>query len=95
MKAAGSTPRSGKILCVDLDGTLLATDTLWETILALLRQSPLFILLLTYWVMRGKVFLKRQIARRVVLRNLSIGMRQWVHEFSVGAPPPSLGARVG
>ncbi len=24
-------------------------------------------------------------------RNLSIGMRQWVHEFSVGAPPWSLG----
>ena len=24
-------------------------------------------------------------------RNLSIGMRQWVDEFSVGAPPLSLG----
>jgi hypothetical protein len=46
MNAAGSTPRSGKILCVDLDGTLLSTDTLGETILALLRQSPLFILAL-------------------------------------------------
>jgi len=45
MNAAGSTPRSGKILCVDLDGTLLSTDTLGETILALLRQSPLFILI--------------------------------------------------
>ncbi len=28
-------------------------------------------------------------------RSLSIGMRQWGHEFSVEAPPPSLGVWVG
>ena len=28
-------------------------------------------------------------------RNLSIGMRQGVHEISVGTPPPALGSRVG
>jgi hypothetical protein len=28
-------------------------------------------------------------------RNLSIGVRQWGHEFSVAAPPPSLSALAG
>jgi len=81
MKAVASTQRSGKILCVDLDGTILATDTLWETILALLRQNPLFILLLPYWVMRGKVFLKRQIARRVVLDVAQLPVHSDVIEY--------------
>jgi 4-hydroxybenzoate polyprenyltransferase len=81
MNAADSTQRSGKILCVDLDGTLLATDTLWETILALLRQNPLFILLLPYWVMRGKVCLKRQIAQRVVLDVAQLPVHSDVIEY--------------
>ena len=30
-----------RMLCVDLDGTLLATDVLWESLLALLKSRPL------------------------------------------------------
>mgnify|MGYP000943009042 CR=1 FL=1 len=33
-------------LCVDLDGTLIKTDLLWESLLALLKQNPLSIVLL-------------------------------------------------
>ena len=34
------------LLCVDLDGTLVATDTLDECLLCLLRHRPLMLLLL-------------------------------------------------
>jgi len=54
-------------LCVDLDGTLVHTDLLYESTLALLRRNPLYLLLLPVWLLRGKAHLKREIARRVTL----------------------------
>lgn len=54
-------------LCVDLDGTLLRSDLLHESILALLRQNVLYALLLPVWLMRGKAHFKREIARRISL----------------------------
>ncbi|MGN6519003.1 MAG: UbiA family prenyltransferase [Dokdonella sp.] len=52
-------------MCVDLDGTLVHTDLLHESVLALLRRKPLHLLLLPLWLLRGKAHLKREIARRV------------------------------
>lgn len=54
-------------ICVDLDGTLLRSDLLYESLLALLAKSPLVALLLPFWLLRGKAHLKRQIASRVQL----------------------------
>ena len=54
-------------LYVDLDGTLIATDLLHESSLHLLRSAPLTALLIPGWLLRGKAFLKRQIAERVTL----------------------------
>jgi len=54
-------------LCVDLDGTLVRTDTLIESFFALLRKNFLFIFLVPMWLLRGKAYLKEQIARRVDL----------------------------
>lgn len=54
-------------LYVDLDGTLIATDLLHESSLQLLRGSPLAALRIPAWLLRGKAFLKRQIAERVTL----------------------------
>ncbi|MEO7326275.1 MAG: UbiA family prenyltransferase [Dokdonella sp.] len=53
-------------LCVDLDGTLVHTDLLYESALSLLRCNPLYLLLLPLWLLRGKAHLKREIARRAV-----------------------------
>ncbi|WP_428425448.1 UbiA family prenyltransferase [Methylibium sp.] len=50
---------------VDLDGTLIATDLLHESVLKLLRASPLDALRLPAWLMRGKAYMKQQIAQRV------------------------------
>lgn len=54
-------------LCVDLDGTLLDSDVLYESVLALLARNPLYLLLFPFWLLRGKAFLKRELARRVTL----------------------------
>lgn len=51
-------------LCVDLDGTLIHTDLLHESVLALLRRNPLYLLWLPLWLLRGKAHLKREVARR-------------------------------
>src|SRR5690606_37761055 len=53
--------------CVDLDGTLLKTDLLYESLLALLGRNPMYLFLLPLWLMRGKSVLKHEIARRVEL----------------------------
>ena len=54
-------------LCVDLDGTLMSSDTLYESIFALIKRSPFWIFLLPVWLMRGKSQLKAEVAARVDL----------------------------
>jgi len=54
-------------LVVDLDGTLIKTDSLAESFFALMRQNPLYLFLLPFWLLRGRAFLKRKISQRVVL----------------------------
>jgi apolipoprotein N-acyltransferase len=48
-----------------MDGTLIKTDLLWESLARLLRRNPFQLLPVLLWWMRGRAFLKRQLARRV------------------------------
>lgn len=52
-------------LCVDLDGTLIRSDMLLESLLILLKERPWMIFLLPGWVMGGKEHFKTNIAERV------------------------------
>lgn len=53
-------------LCVDLDGTLIKTDMLFETFLLLIKKNPFYLVFcLWWWVSGGKAYLKEQIANRV------------------------------
>lgn len=54
-------------LVVDLDGTLVRTDLLLESLGRLLRQEPVALLALPGWLLKGRANLKREIARRVEL----------------------------
>src|SRR5579883_1274797 len=54
-------------LCVDLDGTLIRTDVLWESLALLLKRNPLYLLALPFWLLRGRAFMKKQIAARTEL----------------------------
>lgn len=51
-------------LIVDLDGTLIHTDMLHETVLRTLRDNPLGIFRIPFWLSRGKAVLKRNLARQ-------------------------------
>jgi 4-hydroxybenzoate polyprenyltransferase len=52
-------------LCIDCDGTLLRTDLLHEATLLLLKQAPLSVFLLPFWLLKGKAYLKQKIAENV------------------------------
>lgn len=52
-------------LAVDLDGTLISADLLWEGIFQLLKKNPLFLFMLPVWLMDGKARLKAEIASRI------------------------------
>jgi 4-hydroxybenzoate polyprenyltransferase/phosphoserine phosphatase len=68
-------------LCVDLDGTLIAGDLLYESVLALLRQNFLFLFLLPLWLLRGRAHLKEQVANRVQLNAETLPYRSEVVAF--------------
>ena len=51
-------------LCIDLDGTLLKTDTLWESLVGLLLRNPLLVFSAVLWILRGKAVLKNEVAAR-------------------------------
>ena len=55
-------------LFVDLDGTLIKTDVLLESLLVLIKAEPWMIFLLPLWLLKGRAFLKAEIARRTDLR---------------------------
>ncbi|MDQ7996440.1 MAG: UbiA family prenyltransferase [Luteibacter sp.] len=65
--ATDNAAKMGIPLCVDLDGTLIRSDLLVESALALIAQHPLSIFSMLVWLLRGKAYLKQEIARRVQL----------------------------
>jgi apolipoprotein N-acyltransferase len=58
-------PENQVPLVVDLDGTLIKTDLLWESIARLLRRNPFALFAILFWWTRGRAFLKKQLAVRV------------------------------
>lgn len=54
-------------LFVDLDGTLVRTDMLWESMLDVARSNPRHLLQVPAWLREGKAVLKRRLAERAKL----------------------------
>jgi 4-hydroxybenzoate polyprenyltransferase len=67
-----SVPLSDLPVCIDLDGTLLKTDLLFESLARLLKQKPWLMLLVPFWCLQGKAVLKRSIARQVSIDVASL-----------------------
>jgi 4-hydroxybenzoate polyprenyltransferase len=63
----GSPATLAPALVIDLDGTLLRTDLLLESALALLARRPWLLFAFPAWLWRGRAHLKREIASRVEL----------------------------
>jgi len=51
-----------KVVAVDLDGSLVRSDTLSESIVALLKRNPLKIFPVLKWIMHGKAALKNYVS---------------------------------
>jgi 4-hydroxybenzoate polyprenyltransferase/phosphoserine phosphatase len=54
-------------LCVDLDGTLVKSDTLVDSVLVMARQRPAELLRIPGWIAQGKAAFKRQVTSAVEL----------------------------
>ncbi len=68
-------------LCVDLDGTLIATDLLWVSLCQVLRRAPWLILKMPFWWRRGRGYLKAELARRARLDYARLPYRGEVLAF--------------
>nr|WP_259295018.1 UbiA family prenyltransferase [Paraburkholderia sp. DHOC27] len=69
MKIDAGIPEDSDLLplCVDLDKTFTHTDLLFESFLVLVKKNPLYIFLCVAWRLKGKAWLKSQIAVRINL----------------------------
>lgn len=69
---------NNKPLIVDLDGTLIRTDILFESFFGLLKRNIFYIFLVPFWLLRGKAELKREIANRV---DIDVSVLPYHQEF--------------
>jgi 4-hydroxybenzoate polyprenyltransferase len=68
-------------LYVDLDGTLVASDTLWELLIEFLRERPWDLLRLPFWLLGGRARFKSRIAGGVQLQPEGLPYRPEVLEL--------------
>ena len=59
--------RAERPLCVDLDGTLVKSDTLADSLVVLARCHPTALLRAPFWAIKGKAHLKSQVGSLVTL----------------------------
>lgn len=72
------TEKSKPPLCVDCDDTLIATDLLYEAFFLMLKQYPAGLLLLPFWLFKGKAYLKQQLAEKVTFNWETLPYREEV-----------------
>ncbi|MCB1865580.1 MAG: UbiA family prenyltransferase [Chromatiales bacterium] len=68
-------------LCVDMDGTLVQTDLLYEALFSLLKSSPSSLFALPAWLYGGKAALKHEIAARVEIDYTTLPYQQEFLEY--------------
>ncbi len=66
---------------MDLDGTLIKSDLLFESFLLLVRRNPWNAVLALGWLLRGRAYLKRQIASRVELDACALPYNEALLEY--------------
>ena len=81
MKIDSAKADVARPLCVDLDGSLLATDVLWESLVLLAKTKPLKLFALPVWLTKGKAYFKRQVALNVDLNVDFLPVRADVMSF--------------
>jgi len=70
-------------LCVDLDGTLLHGDMLWECIVSLFREQPLALFLIPLWLLSGMARVKGELAKRANVDVAALPYRAEIISFVI------------
>ena len=81
LEVSPQTPVAGFPIVVDLDGTLTLTDTLVESVLVMIKQQPVTLLFLPFWICQGRAVLKSRVAERVQLSIRMLPLRQDLVEY--------------
>lgn len=68
-------------LAVDMDGTLVCGDTLWEACVKLVVHKPWFVLALPFWLFSGKAGFKQAVSRHVRLNPAGLAYHPGVLEY--------------
>lgn len=68
-------------LVVDLDGTLVKTDLLVESLMDLVKKKPQYIFALPFWLLKGKAEFKQKVACRVSLNPQLLPYRPQLVEY--------------
>jgi len=68
-------------LYVDLDGTLIKTDILFEGAVELIQSNPIYLFFIMFWCLRGPRHLKRQIFNQVDFNPAILPYRQSVLDY--------------
>ena len=76
------SPGVTRPLCVDLDGTLVATDTLWESFLILLKTAPHRVPALAFVLLGGRAQLKRYLSKHAPIDPAALPYREEVLELA-------------
>lgn len=78
--ATGAKPAKAvfPVLCVDLDGTLIRGDVLWECVLTLLKSRPILLVMLPFWLLAGRASFKHQLAAKIQIDPAHLPYRQEV-----------------
>jgi len=68
-------------LAVDMDGTLVCGDTLWEACVKLVVHRPWFVLILPFWLLKGKAGFKQAVSRHVRLNPAALAYHAGVLDY--------------
>jgi phosphoserine phosphatase len=66
---------------VDLDGTLLKTDLIWECIISLLKVRPFLLFRIPFWLLEGRAGFKRRLAQWAPVDASTLPYRSELLEF--------------
>jgi 4-hydroxybenzoate polyprenyltransferase len=81
MASTGAPVPVGEPLCVDLDGTLVKSDTLLDTVIVLARQSPGSLLKFPKWIAEGKAAFKRNVSLLAAIDVVHLPYNQPLLEY--------------
>lgn len=78
-KSSSNNPRVA--LIVDLDGTVTPTDTLIESVIQLVKQSPVNLLRLPFWLLKGRAAFKNEVASHTTISVEHLPYRESLLEY--------------